>query len=93
MEYATVSAARCVSRGHTTIPEFNVTYPSWVARYPSRSRWYNSDEKTMHCRTYNRAAFQRSIAALYERRRMAQQYGCFAEVGLYYLPVREEATC
>ena len=40
----------------------------------------------MHCRTYNWAAFQRSIAALYERRRMAQQYGCFAEVGLYYLP-------
>jgi len=25
MEYATVSAARCVSRGHTTIPEFNAT--------------------------------------------------------------------
>ena len=40
----------------------------------------------MHCRTYNWAAFQRSIAALYERRRVAQQYGCFAEVGLYYLP-------
>ena len=84
MEYATVSAARCVSRGHTTIPEFNVTYPSWVARYPSRSRWYNSEEEIMHCRTYNWAAFQRSIAALYERRRVAQQYGCFAEVGLYY---------
>ena len=46
----------------------------------------------MHCKTYNWVAFQRSIAALYERRRMAQQYGCFAEVGLYYLPVREEAT-
>ena len=57
-----------------------------------RSRWYNSEEEIMHCRTYNWAAFQRSIAALYERRRMAQQYGCFAEVGLYYLPVREEAT-
>ena len=40
----------------------------------------------MHCRTYNWAAFQRSIAALYERRRVAQQYGCFAEVGLYYEP-------
>ena len=40
----------------------------------------------MHCRTYNWVAFQRSIAALYERRRVAQQYGCFAEVGLYYLP-------
>ena len=51
MEYATVSAARCVSRGHTTIPEFNVTYPSWVARYPSRSRRYNSEEEIMHCRT------------------------------------------
>ena len=38
MENATVSAARCVSRGHTTIPDFSVTYPSWVARYPSRSR-------------------------------------------------------
>ena len=40
----------------------------------------------MHCRTYNWAAFQRSIVALYERRRVAQQYGCFAEVGLYHLP-------
>ena len=40
----------------------------------------------MHCSTYKWAAFQRSIAALYERRRVAQQYGCFAEVGLYYLP-------
>ena len=40
----------------------------------------------MHCRTYNWAAFQRSIAALHERRRVAQQYGCCAEVGLYYLP-------
>ena len=43
----------------------------------------------MHCRTYNWAAFQRSIAALYERRRMAQQYGCFAEVGLYYEPAEK----
>ena len=40
----------------------------------------------MECTFYNRAAFQRSIAALYERRRVAQQYGCFAEVGLYYEP-------
>ena len=43
-------------------------------------------QEIMECTFYNRAAFQRSIAALYERRRVAQQYGCFAEVGLYYEP-------
>ena len=82
----------CVLSYRTKWRQRSDEHLSWVARYPSRSGWYNSEEEIMHCRTYNWAAFQRSIAALYERRRVAQQYGCFAEVGLYYLPVREEAT-
>ena len=60
-------------------------HASRAARYPARSLWKPAQE-IMECTFYNRAAFQRSIAALYERRRVAQQYGCFAEVGLYYLP-------
>ena len=50
-----------------------------------KKQWHQG-ENIMKRTFYNRPAFQRSIAALYERRRVAQQYGCFAEVGLYYEP-------
>ena len=35
-------------------------------------------------RRHANAAFLRSIAALYERRQVAQQYGCVASVNMYY---------
>ena len=75
----------CVLSYRTKWRQIPDDHASWAARYPARSLWKPAQE-IMECTFYNRAAFQRSIAALYERRRVAQQYGCFAEVGLYYEP-------